>query len=297
MTRAMTHADEALEPDGPTMPPGSRPTWSGLLQLSLVGIPIKAYPAVRSREVGHLHQLHADCGQRIRYRKHCPVHGTVDADAIVRGYEHVRGQHVVVDTAELDGLRPARDRALRLERFIDPGQVDPVRFAGRSLHLLADGLAAQPAYRLLVEALHRRSQWSVGRVVLGGHRQLVLVRPVAGILILHVLHYPEEVRACPAGAGPAARRPPTAEEVHLAEVVLDAASGPLDWTAFRDERAEELRALIEAKVATKPAAAESANVVLPLLEALKRSVAAAQIRANAPPRLAKTARKRGQQTA
>ena len=53
-------------------PPSHRPTWSGLLQLSLVGIPVKAYPAVRTTEAGHFHLLHADCGQRIRYAKQCP---------------------------------------------------------------------------------------------------------------------------------------------------------------------------------------------------------------------------------
>ena len=294
MSRPMLCADDTCEPDAPTPLAGSRPTWSGLLQLSLVGIPIKDYPAIRSREVGQFHQLHADCGQRIRYRKHCPVHGGVDASAIVRGYEYLRGQHVVVDPAELDRLRPARDRALRLERLIDPQQVDPARFAGRSFYLLADGRAAQPGYRLLVEALHRRGQWAVGRVVLNGHRQLVIVRPVASVLALHMLHYPEEVRACPAApAGP----PATAEEARLADVLLDAASGPLEWTVYRDERAEELRALIEAKIAGLPPAAEPAGV-LPLLEALKRSVAAAQAPTNGVPvPLAKVRRKRGRRTA
>ena len=110
----------------------------------------------------------------------------------------------------------------------------------------------------------------------------------------HMLHYPEEVRACPAApAGP----PATPEEARLADVLLDAASGPLEWTAYRDERAEELRALIEAKIAGLPPATEPAGV-LPLLEALKRSVAAAQAPTNGVPApLAKVRRKRGRRTA
>jgi len=43
---------EPLVPPGAALPPAAtRPGWSGLLQLSLVGIPIKAFPAVRTREV------------------------------------------------------------------------------------------------------------------------------------------------------------------------------------------------------------------------------------------------------
>ena len=122
--------------------PAGRPSWTGLLQLNLVGIPVKAFPAVRQREAPAFHQLHADCGQRIRCPKHCPVHGPVDNAALVRGYEYGPGQHVVVAADELDQLRPAQDRALRLHRFVPPEDCDPVLFGGRSLYLLPDGPAA-----------------------------------------------------------------------------------------------------------------------------------------------------------
>jgi DNA end-binding protein Ku len=75
--------------------PNGRPSWSGLLQFSLVGIPLKAYPAVRTGDVPSAHLLHADCGQRLRYAKHCPVHGPVDNAAIVKGYEYGPGRHVM----------------------------------------------------------------------------------------------------------------------------------------------------------------------------------------------------------
>jgi ubiquinone/menaquinone biosynthesis C-methylase UbiE len=60
-------------------------------QFSLVGIPLKAFPAVRSRDLPSAHLLHADCGQRLRYAKQCPTHGPVEAAAIVRGYEYGPG--------------------------------------------------------------------------------------------------------------------------------------------------------------------------------------------------------------
>ena len=157
--------------------PGGRPSWSGLLQLSLVGIPLKAYPAVRSRETSSFHQYHADCGQRIRYAKQCPLHGTVEGAAIVKGYEYAPGQHLVIAPEELDPLRPARDRALRLERFLEPSAIDPLLFSGRGLHLLPDGPAARQGYDVLCQALLQRQRWALGRMVLGGQRQVVLVRP------------------------------------------------------------------------------------------------------------------------
>src|SRR4051812_45978074 len=135
-------------------PARSRASWSGLLRLSLVTLPVKAYPATVSAPELPCHQLHAGCGQRLRHQKRCPVHGPVDAGALVSGHEYVPGQFLVLDGAELDGLRPANDRALSLERFLDVHELDPVLFSGRSLYLLPDGPAAQLGYAVLVQALH-----------------------------------------------------------------------------------------------------------------------------------------------
>src|SRR5215831_17479263 len=301
--------NDAFPPDNPdTLPftgttPYGRPSWSGLLQFSLVGIPLKAYPAVRTRDVPSAHLLHADCGQRLRYAKHCPVHGPVDNAAIVKGYEYGPGRHVIAQPEELDELRPVQDKALRLERFLAPTQLDPLLFAGpsgprnalppanrsgsscvgarkqldpllfagRSLYLVPDGPAAEPGYGVLRIALAQRQRWALGRMVLGGHRQVVLVRPAGTTLVLHVLHYPEQVRVCPQTVWPMAQEP--AEELRLAGMLIEAAGGKVNWTAYRDEAAQELKALIEAKLAGRPAETTAApRTIVPLLEALQQSV-------------------------
>jgi DNA end-binding protein Ku len=278
-------------------PGGGRPSWSGLLQLSLVGIPLKAYPAVRSREASHFHQFHADCGQRIRYAKQCPVHGGVDGAAIVRGYEYGPGRHVLLEPEELDPLRPAQDRALRLERFLEPAQLDPLLLSGRGLHLLADGPAAAFAYGVLVAAMTERGRWAVGRMVLGGQRQVVLVRPAGTLLVLHVLHYPEAVRGGAALPGPQLPGADS-EELRLAGQLIDAASGRVDWSAYRDETAQELRALVDAKVQGLRPEDEPVPVVLPLLQALQQSVAGTVAgAAGAASGPAAAPRKRGRRTA
>lgn len=256
--------------------PRGRPSWSGLLQLSLVTVPVKAYPAVTSSDVSYFHQLHADCGQRIRYEKHCPCHGRVEAAAIAKGYCYAPEQYVVVDADELDHLRPAQDRALRLEHFTEAGQIDPALFAGRCLLLVPDGLVAQRPYQVLAETLRQRRKWAVGRIVLSGHRHLVVVRPTGPWLALDVLHYPAQLRGVPAGdaAGAVTATP---EELHLAGMLVDAASGPIDWSRYQDTSADELRALIEAKLAGRPpveSAATAPAAVRSLLEALQQSVAA-----------------------
>ena len=257
--------------------PPSRPSWSGLLRISLVSVPVKAYPAVRSATASPCHFLHADCGQRIRYLKHCPQHGAVPADAIVRGYEYAPNQHVIMEAEELEQFRPARDKALVLEQFVAGGDIDPTFYAGRSLYLLPDGVAAQHPYGVLAEAMQQAGQGALGRVVLSNQRHLVVVRPRGRLLVLDVLHYPAQVRSHAGYATELACPATTEAERTLARQLLALASAPLDWTRYPDRSAEELAALIQAKIAQQPLAAPAEEpVVLNLLDALKQSVAASQ---------------------
>src|SRR5215831_20788250 len=108
-------------------------------------------------------------------------------------------------------------------------------------------------------------------MVLGGHRQVVLVRPASTTLVLHILHYPEQVRVCPQTVWPLAKEP--SEELRLAGMLIEAAAGKVDWAAYPDQAAQEVKALIEAKLAGQAVAVTAAPPkILSLLEALQQSV-------------------------
>ena len=67
------------------------------------------------------------------------------------------------------------------------------------------------------------------------------------------------------------------EELRLAGLVIDAASRPVDWQQYRDDTADKIRSLVEAKIEGRPLQAppEESFQVLKLLDALQQSVAAA----------------------
>ncbi len=260
-------------PSNPTAAPRGRASWSGLLRLSLVTIPVKAYPATTTTSETHCHQIHTDCGQRIRYVKGCPVHGSVDAGAITSAYFYTDRDYVVIDDDQLDRLRAPAERALCLERFLSADDFDPALFAGRSLYLMPDGIVAHYPYAVLSAALRERRKWAVGRVVMSGQRRLVLVRPGASVLTMHVLHYPAQVRAAAAlGSAPAI----SDAEKDLAGQLIDSQSEPVNWSEYRDDRAEQLAVLVQAAIEQRPTTPAPTEVLpmLPLLEALRKSVAA-----------------------
>jgi DNA end-binding protein Ku len=303
MSIASCERPETVNTDAPTTAtagapgPRGRPSWSGLLRLSLVAVPVKAYPALSTAGAIHCNQLHRDCGQRIHYQKHCPAHGLVEISDIVRGYPYAPDQYVVVEPDELEKTRPAKDKALVLEHFLAANQIDPAFFAGRSLYLLPDGVAAHHPYGVVAQALRHGGQWALGRVVLSTNRHLVAVRPLQRLLVMDVLHFPAQVRAASAWDGELPGISASAEELRLTSTLIDAASGPIDWSRYRDVSNDELTTLIEAKIAGRPlaAAAEEPVTVLQLLDALKQSVAAVQ--ADAPTEKAKPRKPRAQRRA
>jgi non-homologous end joining protein Ku len=178
---------------------------------------------------------------------------------------------------------------------VTSAQLDPVLFAGRSLYLEPYGKAAEPGYGVLRTALAQKQRWGLGRMVLGDHRQVV-VRAASTKLILHVLHYPEQVRICPQTVWPLESAP--AEELRLAGLLVEAASGNVDWTAYPDPAAEELKSLIDAKLAGQAVAETVAPPrILSLLEALQQSVGVQNGKGTAPAGAAKAARERSRWTA
>src|SRR5262249_17435515 len=87
-------------------------------------------------------------------------------------------------------------------------------------------------------------------------------------------------------------------ELHLAGMLIDAADGKVDWTAYPDQAAQELKTLIEAKLAGQPAEATAPpRTILPLLEALQQSVQAGNGKEASRPVKEKTPRRRARRTA
>src|SRR3954468_3995105 len=113
-----------------------RASWSGMLRFGLVSFPVQAFNA-HAHDAGNVvfHQLHASCHSRIRYEKGCPIHGAVSNDEIVSGYEYRRGQYVEVDPEELGDLRTEAEKALTIDTFIAPDEVDPIYLDGRMYYL------------------------------------------------------------------------------------------------------------------------------------------------------------------
>lgn len=257
------------------MPP--RSAWKGYLKVSLVSVPVKAYTASSSGGGQiHLNQLHESCHRRIRYQKTCPEHGEVSSDQIVSGYEYSKGQYVVVDTSELEKLRSESDKSINVDTFVHAGTVDSVYLSGKSYYLVPDGPVGQKPYALLQQCMADENVQAVAQVVLSGREQLVLVRPMNGLLTMSVLVYGSQVKQPSSFEDELVETELGEKELELTQLLVSAMiDEEFDLGRYTDKYTEKLTQLIEAKVAGKelvsPPADEEPQVIN-LMDALKESV-------------------------
>ncbi len=258
-------------------PSKQRASWKGLLTFGLVSFPVEAVNALnREKSDIHFHQIHAPCHGRVHHKNVCPIHGEVPNDEIVSGYEYKKGEYVEVEPSELEALRSERERALRIDAFVNPDEVDPVYFDGRMYYLVPAEAAAKEPYSVLVEALERENRVGVGQVVFSGKDQLALVRPLNGLLHMAMLRYEPEIKPAESFAVALKKPKNVTEQVRLAQTLIeDWSHEHFDFAKYDDTYRERVEELIQSKIhgrAIEPPAEEEPAEVLNLMDALKKSV-------------------------
>src|ERR687893_1138643 len=100
-----------------------RTTWNGSISFGLVNIPVglapATKPAARQSDIS-FRTLHRECGTPIRQKRWCPTHDReVGPDEIVKGWEVVKGEFVVVEDEDLEAIERRDDsRAIEIARFV-----------------------------------------------------------------------------------------------------------------------------------------------------------------------------------
>ena len=257
-----------------------RTSWKGFIKLSLVSVPVKAYTANDPGAQIRLNQLHCECNSRIAYKKVCPVHGEVGNDQIARGYEHAKGQYVVIEDEELEKLRTKSDHSVNIEGFVAPDALDPVYHAGRTYYLLPDGAVGQKPYRLLVRGMQESGVHALAQGVISQREQLVLLRPIGDLLGLTVLHHHAKVHTSESLRDEVVDVEISDEELALANTLIGASRvEDVDLASYDDRYHARLTELIRLKVEGQEVVqAEDPEEpkIINLMDALKKSVAEAQ---------------------
>ena len=259
-----------------------RSIWKGAISFGLVTIPVKLYSATEEKDIS-FRQVHAEDGGRIKYKRVCEKDGEeIPYADIAKGYELPDGRMVVLDKEDFDQLPLASTKSVEVVQFVDEDEVDPTYF-NKTYFLQADGPGVKP-YVLLRDALDKSGQCAVVKVALRSREALALIRPKDGVLLMHTMLWPDELRDGSFAAPPDSVTVSDAE-VTMAQSFIDALSGDFAPEDFTDSYREALEALVQSKAEGVPLTEETEAPkeaeVVDLVSALRASVEAAKKRREA----------------
>jgi DNA end-binding protein Ku len=222
-----------------------RAIWKGAVSFGLVSVPVRVYAATGRHDVP-VHQVHAEDGGRIRYRKVCSVDGAeVEAREIAKGYETDGGGVVVLTDADLDALPVRSSHEIDVLEFVPAEQVDPLMFS-TCYYLEPEKTAVKP-YGLLRDALAASDRVAVVKVALRQRERLALLRVKDQVICLQTLLWPDEVRE-PAFAVLETEVELRPKEQQMAHALVESLAADFDPAAYTDEYTEALEGLINSKV-------------------------------------------------
>jgi DNA end-binding protein Ku len=278
-----------------------RTIWNGSISFGLVTIPIGLAVAQQRKDIA-FRTLHRECGTPIKQKRWCPKHEReVEADELVKGWEFSKGQYVMVDDSDLEAVALQRSQSIEIVEFVPIEQVDPIYF-DRTYYLApASAEAQRRPYALLLSAMKETGLGGIGKFVLWGKENLCLIRPLGESLALETLYYSEDIRPRAEIEEAVQEAKLNKAELGMAVQLVESLAGEFDPTDFKNEYREQLRAMLEAKLAGEEIAVpEPAEVapVIDLMEALKQSVAQAKkgrepaAKASRPKKAASNGRKR-----
>jgi DNA end-binding protein Ku len=251
-----------------------RATWSGHIKLALLTIPVRVYTALNETDKISFNQLHKDCHQRLKQQLVCPVHGKVEREHVVKGYEVEKDRFVVLEASDLEAVKLETTHTIEPVQFIRAKELDPI-FLDVPYFVGPDRPVSMEAYAVLREALRKTNYLAIGQVVLSGREKLVALKPVDRGLLMTELRYPAEIRQAASYFDELADVKVDDGQIALARQLIENKASEFNAAGFTDRYQAALLESIKAKlngaqpVQVKPAAL---GQVINVMDALKQSI-------------------------
>jgi DNA end-binding protein Ku len=256
-----------------------RPFWSGQIQISLVSVGVKLFPATESKSEIHFHQLSRKSGERIHHQKVAGEDGPIANEDIVKGYEYRKGEYVEIEPDEIEHLRIPSRHTLQVTQFVATNEIDP-SFFEKPYFVVPENDRQAEAFTVVRKALQNTKMVGLGKIAFGGREHLVALSAppddkLAGMMA-YAIRYDEELRDPSRYFNEIKKVAVDKDQLSLATELIKRKATKFKPEQFKDEYEAALRKMVEAKVKHKPLpkedpAPKSAKVVN-LMDALRKSV-------------------------
>jgi DNA end-binding protein Ku len=259
----------------------ARPTWSGSIQISLVSIAVRIYPATNPARQVEFHQIDRKTHHRVHHQN-VGEEGEVEKADIVKGFEYAKDKYIEIDPEELKSLRLPTASTMQIQQFVKTEELPPMLFERPWFVAPKDDVQAK-AMAIMRKALAETETVGVGEIAFSGREHLVALGAPPDSkqkgLMLYMLRYKEELRD-PKSVLSGVKEPAvTAQEVSLAKQIINASTAKFDLAAYKDDYEAAVVKLVNAKRKGKalPEAApeQPRPKVVNIMDALRKSLAAA----------------------
>jgi DNA end-binding protein Ku len=283
-TRAGGSGDGDESASAGTAEGSTRSIWSGSISFGLLQIPVGIYSAEARREIS-FRQLDKRDMSPIGYERiNKTTREPVAWGDIVRGFEHEKGEFVVITDEELKSVNVEATQTIDIQDFVDAEAIHPAHY--ETPYYLAPNKKSQKAYAVLREALKRTKKAAIATVVMRTREHLAAIFAHGDVLLLEILRFAHEIRSTDTLALPPsdlATLKVHPKEIEMAEKLVLGMSSAWEPTKYHDQYRDDVLAMIDEKVRTgevtalhEPSKRKDEARVVDIMSVLKRSLEEAE---------------------
>lgn len=209
----------------------------------------------------------------IRYlRVNATTGKEVKWENIVKGYKY-EDRYIVLEDEDFEAANAKKTKMIEITDFVKIEDIDQIFY--ENAYFLEPDKSGKKAYLLLKEALLQTGKVGVATFVMRNKENLAVLRPKDNLIMLHRLHFAQEIRK-PDELDLPEKSDIKGKELQMAIALIDQTTGEFDINQYKDTYVEEIMKIIERKAKGIKKAAPKFKVVhsksQDLMEQLKASL-------------------------
>lgn len=222
-----------------------RALWKGAISFGLVTIPVSLFPAIRREELTFRLLRRSDLSP-VDYKRVAEADGKeVPWEQIVKGYEYEKGKFVVLKEEDFTRADVEATQTVDIMNFVNIDDVDPLLFY--KPYYLEVGKGGDKAYVLLRNALVETEKIAIAKVVIRTRQHLAAIKPQNKVLMLELMHFPQEVLDASSIRAPA-EKPISKAEMQMARQLIQSMTSKWEPERYNDEYHQALEKMIDEKI-------------------------------------------------